>query len=230
LHILEGDLLFCGVADLKSIACSLTITLMPFATPAVPFPNSDSAHTVLIPATFMQRLTAGLIDFALTAAVILALGRICSNSQALAKWIVIPLALWSFAYPAVAHAFYGCTVGKFVLKVRVVRLDGRPIGWGESLRRSSIDGLAGAIWLAGLMIGILHLPASAFHDQGWAALYKSIAPLFPTSVRTIVEYWGLWGWSEFVTMLTTRDRRAIHDFIGSTRVIRIVNSKTTTNP
>jgi uncharacterized RDD family membrane protein YckC len=32
---------------------------------------------------------------------------------------------------------------------------------------------------------------------------------------------GYWGWSEIATMLLNRQRRALHDFIGSTRVVRV---------
>ena len=32
---------------------------------------------------------------------------------------------------------------------------------------------------------------------------------------------GYWSWSEIATMLLNRQRRALHDFIGSTRVVRV---------
>jgi hypothetical protein len=44
-------------------------------------------------------------------------------------------------------------VVKLLLKIRVVRLDGARIGWNEAVRRSSVDGLFGVVWLIGLEAG-----------------------------------------------------------------------------
>jgi uncharacterized RDD family membrane protein YckC len=41
-------------------------------------------------------------------------------------------------------------VGKLLLRIRVVRLDGTRIGWNEAVLRSSVDGLFGVVWLIGL--------------------------------------------------------------------------------
>jgi uncharacterized RDD family membrane protein YckC len=65
------------------------------------------------------------------------------------------------------------------------------------------------------------LPADTFRGQSWSTLYKSLAPLIPPYVSSIMMLSGYWGWSEIVTMLLNRQRRALHDFIGSTRVVRV---------
>ncbi len=54
------------------------------------------------------------------------------------------LLLLGFGYPTVLEALVGATVGKFALGLRVVRSDGSPIGWGQSLGRNAlriVDGL-----------------------------------------------------------------------------------------
>jgi uncharacterized RDD family membrane protein YckC len=83
-------------------------------------------------------------------------------------------------------------------------------------------GCFGVIWLTGLLAALSPLPADTFQGQGWSTLYKSLAPRFPPYVRATIQLSGYWTWSELVTMLLNRNRRALHDFIGSTRVIRIV--------
>jgi hypothetical protein len=62
------------------------------------------------------------------------------------------------------------------------------------------------------------LPADMFWGQGWSTLYKSLAPLIPLYVSSIMMLSGYWGWSEIATMLL-RQPRALHDFIGSIRVV-----------
>jgi uncharacterized RDD family membrane protein YckC len=116
-------------------------------------------------------------------------------------------------------------VGKYLLKIRVVRLDGTRIGWNEAVRRGSVDGLFGVVWLIGLVAAMSQLPADTdtdtFRGQGWSTLYKSLAPLIPPYLSSIMVLSGYWGWSEIATMLLNRQRRALHDFIGSTRVVRV---------
>jgi uncharacterized RDD family membrane protein YckC len=172
-------------------------------------------------ATFGLRLAAGVIDFVVMAVLVFLLGKVCSLSQQASLLLVVPLALVGFLYPFITHARYGRTIGKYFLRTKVVRLDGARIGWNESLRRSSVDGIFSLIWASGLVYATVHLTADSFQGQGWGALYKLLMPLFPAYVVTMLFVSQFWPWSEFVTMLLNRQRRAIHDFIGSTRVVRV---------
>lgn len=64
--------------------------------------------------------------------------------------IIIP-----FVYFIVMEALLGATVGKLVLGIRVVKLDGSPIGWGESIVRNLlriVDQLPSGYVLGALLI------------------------------------------------------------------------------
>jgi uncharacterized RDD family membrane protein YckC len=123
---------------------------MSFHSSAVTLSGAEVPIVLLVPATFWQRLAAALIDFVLTGLVVVSLGKLCATSKPLADVFLVPLTLFAFVYYSVGHALYGRTVGKHLLKIRVVRLDGTRIGWNEAVRRSSIDGLFGVVWLIGL--------------------------------------------------------------------------------
>jgi uncharacterized RDD family membrane protein YckC len=188
--------------------------------PATAIAGASSHISELTPATFGQRITAGIIDFFLVAAYIFGIGKLCSSSKATAEMLIVPLALGGFLYSLIGHALYGKTIGKFILKISVVRLDGSAIGWNESLRRSSVEGIFGVVWAAGLISAVAYLPNELFKGQGWSALYKLLLPHFHRYVRSILQVYGIWPWSEFITMFFNKRRRAIHDFIGSTMVIQ----------
>ena len=106
---------------------------------AVPLSGTELPTVPPVPATFWQRLAAALIDFVLTGLVVISLGKLCATSKALADVFIVPLALFAFLYSSVGHALYGRTVGKYLLKIRVVRLGGTRIGWNEAVRRGSVD-------------------------------------------------------------------------------------------
>lgn len=173
-----------------------------------------------IPATFLRRLGAAIVDFFVVAAYVYAVGWVCSQSKPLAQALLVPLGLGAFAYPLVTHALYGRTIGKWVMRIKVVQLAGTPIGWNESLRRSSIDGAFQIAWAAGLLTALSSVPESEFAGQGWLELHDRLQPLFPAYVPAVLLAATIWSWSEMLTMLFNRNRRAIHDFIASTIVVR----------
>ena len=112
------------------------------------------------------------------------------------------------------------TVGKWVMRIKVVRLAGTPIGWNESLRRSAIDGAFQIAWAAGLLSALSSLPEGEFLGHGWLELHDKLQPLLPAYVATVLLASAIWSWSEMLTMLFNRNRRALHDFIASTIVVR----------
>jgi uncharacterized RDD family membrane protein YckC len=116
-------------------------------------------------ATFGLRLSAGVVDFIVIASLVLLLGKACSLSQLASMFLVVPLALVGFLYSFIAHARFGRTLGRYFLRIKVVRLDGGNIGWNESLRRSSVDGIFGFIWASGLLYATMHLTPEAFQGQ-----------------------------------------------------------------
>ena len=59
---------------------------------AVPLPNVGARSISLMPASFRQRVGAGLIDYVLTGIVVFSLGKLCSTSKSIATIGVVPLA------------------------------------------------------------------------------------------------------------------------------------------
>ena len=181
---------------------------------------SPSALASTGPATFAQRLGAAVIDFFVVAAYVFTVGWFCSISRPLAEALVFPLALGAFAYPLTGHARYGRTLGKWAMRIRVAQLSGSHIGWNESLRRSAVDGVLQLAWGFGLFSALVLVPDELFARQGWAGLHHSLQPWLPTYMSSILFTSVIWSWSEIFTMLFNCKRRAIHDFIASTIVVR----------
>jgi uncharacterized RDD family membrane protein YckC len=114
-------------------------------------------------------------------------------------------------YTVVMHARYGQTFGKMVTKVRVVdfRTEGR-ISWRQAWLREGIP--------MALSFGLL----------GWQVFLILTGSLSPSAVTETPDNgpWlltalpGLWFLAEILTMLTNDKRRALHDVIAGTVVIR----------
>jgi uncharacterized RDD family membrane protein YckC len=121
----------------------------------------------------------------------------------------------AFLYTAVMHACYGWTVGKMAVRVRVLDArTGGPISWRQAFVRESIPL---AMTLA-LLAFLLASPPSDVPTVGAAA---ASAVSFSVAEWLLLTLPMLWFVAEVVTMLTNEKRRALHDFIAGTVVVRM---------
>ncbi len=170
-------------------------------------------------ASFWRRLGAGAIDFGLNLVATLAVGWLASKSKSLALVLMPMLWLAATAYEPLLHAKFGATLGKYVVRIRVVDVHGQPINWPAALLRSSVAIAISAYWIYCTGSALLNLPSQEFQGQGWSDLFQILKRDFPSNYAEVEPYLGLWFWSEFMTMLLNSRRRAIHDYMAGTVVI-----------
>ncbi len=111
-------------------------------------------------------------------------------------------------YVIVMHGLCGQTIGKMICNVKVVDHDTeRDISMTQSIKRSSVD----VFLTLALLISITALTTTNNND------YKVLlgVGIFSLSFASIA-----WALSEFISMLFNKKRRALHDFIGQTVVVR----------
>ena len=108
------------------------------------------------------------------------------------------------AYPVYMHGRFGQTLGKFFVRVKVVSLDGHRISYEQAALRDIFPCLLLPIsmWLS--------LYVAVTGEQPNPSIYQSLMPLA-----------FMWVILELVTMLLNEQRRAIHDFIARTVVVRV---------
>jgi uncharacterized RDD family membrane protein YckC len=128
------------------------------AAPAEPVPIATTSELVLLPrAAFVDRLAAFALDAILIAIAVQVLG----FDREFAR-VGFLLAL---AYHVSFWTLKGTTLGGIICQLRLVRVDGRPVGFPEALVR----GLTGIFSLAVLGIGFLWIlkdpDRQAWHDR-----------------------------------------------------------------
>jgi uncharacterized RDD family membrane protein YckC len=166
--------------------------------------------------TFSRRLWSGPVDgcvlWPLDTAALLLVGSNPPRAIGLLGLLVQQLG-W-FAYTVLMHGKYGQTVGKMTTMVRAfdVRTE-TPISYRQAHLREGIPAAASAPFLIHEFVGVMQGKASTTlvaegkrsHDSGLSCF--AALPL-------------LWFLAEILTMLTNGKRRALHDFIAGTAVIR----------
>jgi len=128
--------------------------------------------------------------------------------------IIVPSLAW-IPYTVWMHARYGQTVGKMVTKVRVVdfRTEGK-ISVRQAWLREGLPLLLSLVLLGYEVSAIL----SGRLNLGYTASVQALFASRPFWLLTALP--GLWFVAEVLTMLTNAKRRALHDFIAGTVVVR----------
>jgi uncharacterized RDD family membrane protein YckC len=170
-------------------------------------------------ATFWQRFAATAIDLLILFPLMLVQARIGAVSRSAALALAVPWIVLAVGYPIYCHGRFGKTIGKSVMGIRVARLTGERIGWREAWLRSSVEMCLATIVTVGWLIALASTADAEFYGAG--------ASRYPDTVSVHQPPWAVWAsriqeiwfWSELVTMLFNKRRRALHDFIAGTVVI-----------
>lgn len=119
-------------------------------------------------AGFWIRFVAKLIDSLILGAVGFVLGAIggaAGDDAALALMVLLlPIAIQIFYY-VYFHGKYGATLGKMACKIRVVRSDGSPLGYGGAFARGAAAILSSIILYVGYIIAAFDEEKRALHDR-----------------------------------------------------------------
>lgn len=165
--------------------------------------------------TFWSRLSAGIIDGLVFIPVFFIDDWIkkSHNVPVLVVGIIFISSL-TFAYSIISHWMFGQTVGKMVMKIRVVHVsEERLLSLREAFMRDSV-------YFALEVFGILVL-ASQIIQLGQY-------PQSDTLVDSFLSWLGFfWFLLEIVTMLNNPKRRAFHDLMAGSVVINDDYWKTT---
>jgi uncharacterized RDD family membrane protein YckC len=160
--------------------------------------------------TFWRRFWAGGIDFIVLAPLLLVDSWVWNHATPVAVrvlWFVLHQ-LAVPAYSIYMHARFGQTVGKRVMRVKVIDLSGRPLTTRQAVLRELIN-LPLSAW--GLVSGVLIVSqAGDIWNPGQADYGATLA------VNLSLGLFAL----ELVSTFASRKRRALHDLVAGSVVVR----------
>jgi len=142
----------------------------------------------------------------------------------------VVLAALAAAYPVYFHARWGQTVGKMLAKIKVTRLDGTAIGLERAFLRSSVDITLSVFSTASLVYVMLTWTGPEWSSLGFAERGRLVGE------RNLARHWSFdtimqaWVWGELLILLTNKKKRAAHDFIAGTVVVRTDQRLAETSP
>ncbi|MBC7918984.1 MAG: RDD family protein [Rhodoferax sp.] len=172
-------------------------------------------------AGFWRRFGAFWLDFIVYLPVIIFSVWLMSKTQAALTIWLLPGAAIGVWFSVYLVKRYGGTPGKLIMGLRIVRVDGSTIGYKEAiLRYLPLFALALLMSIA-YMLGSWRLSDVEYMSLAWNERQGRLAELAPSWYRPAYVLEQIWIWSEFVVMMTNKKRRALHDFLAGTVVVKV---------
>jgi len=115
---------------------------------------------------------------------------------------------------------YGGTPGKLAVGIKIIRLDGEAINWKEAILRHSV--LLALTLLSSIMMTVCLLQAddTIFTNLSWLKQSAYIMSLSPAFFKFYTWATNIWFYGELIVLLTNKRKRAVHDFIAGTVIVR----------
>lgn len=115
---------------------------------------------------------------------------------------------------------FGGTPGRLIVGIKILKLNGSDITWREAILRESLS-IGFSIFAFMLSLYALPLIDWDYYDQmGWLEKSKYVFGLTPKWDSIFNWSSSLWIFSEFVVLLLNKQKRAIHDYIAGTVIIK----------
>lgn len=180
----------------------------------------DGPAPGLVYASFWRRFLAYWIDFAVLLP-LMALEYLAGEQTRMfyAYWLV-PRMLFGWFFHVYLVKRYGGTPGKLLLKMRIALVDGSPVTTRAAVLRYSVLFLLSALSSLALVMSTLAMTDELYFSLGYMARAQKMVEMAPPWYFTLNVFLQVWVWGEFVTMLFNKRRRAVHDYMAGTIVIR----------
>jgi uncharacterized RDD family membrane protein YckC len=171
-------------------------------------------------AGFWRRIFAYLIDMIVTLPLVGLMVYFSDKTRLFNLYWLVPGTLFGLWFSVYLVVRYGGTPGKVIMKIRIAMLDGSPVTYKAAMLRYSVLFTLSLISSIFFAISALSISDQLYFSLGYtqrSLLFVQMAAPWTSICMTLIQ---IWTWGEFVSMWTNRRKRAIHDFIASTVVIR----------
>lgn len=171
-------------------------------------------------AGFWTRLGALLLDFIFILPVVFLVLYLNGLGKNMYFYTVIPNLIFGLWYHIYLPKQYGGTPGKLAVGISIIRLDGQPIDWKEAFLRHVV--LFALTILSSIVMtsSLLAADEETFASLTWLQQSQYLMSLSPIFFKFYTWTSNIWIYSEFVVLLTNKRKRAIHDFIAGTVIVR----------
>ncbi len=171
-------------------------------------------------AGFWRRLSSLLIDFLLMMPYLWLDAYLSGANEVVFYLSIVPGFLFHFWFSIYLVKVYGGTPGKLIVGIKILKLNGSNVSWREAILRESVS-YCFSIFALLISIGAFPKVDWNYYDNlGWMEKSKYLFGLTPKWDTIYTWSSNLWICSEFFVLLLNKQKRAIHDYIAGTVIIK----------
>ena len=186
---------------------------------ALPNANPEFEGTVEY-GGFWRRVLALIIDFLVLSPLVVLTYFGVQYSKMFYVWYFIPGLLLGLFYQVWLVQRFGATPGKRALGMRIVLKDGAPITLKAALLRYAVIGIFTVIQSFGLLMATRGISDESYYGMSYFEKLQALSAAAPSYYPWITGLTQAWLVAVAISMLCNDKRRALHDFIAGTVVIR----------
>jgi uncharacterized RDD family membrane protein YckC len=171
-------------------------------------------------AGFWSRIGSGLLDALFTIPVVILILYINAQGLSIYYYTIIPSLLFTVWYHVYLPSVYGGTPGKLIVGIAIVRLDGQSIDGTDALLRYSVTLFLSILGIIVAIVSLYQADEKIYMSLSWLQRAQYLNSLSPVFFKFNMWVSNLWFYSEFIVLLMNPRRRALHDLIAGTVVIK----------
>lgn len=169
---------------------------------------------------FWKRFCAGCADTIILIPPTFLLVWLESFGISFAMLIAVPFSFLFAIYNVYFNARFGGTLGKLAVGIRIAKPNGTSVGWPEAWKRSSVDLAFALLFLEFDIQALRAVDPDLYYTTHWLDLPALLEYYYPPAYNLVYMLFMLWALSELFVLLFNDRKRAIHDFIAGTVVIK----------
>jgi len=173
-------------------------------------------------AGFWRRVAAHFIDGVVMSLTMLAIVLVTIGNNSLYILTLIVPGVLSIIYQLYFTTQYGASLGKMAMGIKIVRLDGGPIGFSQANLRYLPFLIFAVVGILGNVEAFQNIPIpSIFFEYGWTERAKILQQQQPIWILFNSLISGLFIVADTIALLISKQKLSIHDRIANTMVIKI---------
>lgn len=201
----------------------------PYAAPRAPLTADEAALRTIVKPTFQadveyggfwRRVGALLLDALIMTPIFSVTYLGVQYSKMFYVWSFIPSLLLGLFYSVWLVQKFGGTPGKRILGMRIALENGAAITPKAALLRYSVIGILTSIQSYGLLVATRNISDESYYGVAYLQKILALTAAAPSFYPWISALSRLWMVAVAVTMLCNYRRRALHDYIAGTVVLR----------
>ena len=182
----------------------------------VNFPNQQES----VYAGFWERLGANVLDIFCYLPVTFLIEYISSTSKTSYFVMIIPHLLFIYYYNIYCVQKYGGTLGKLIVGIKIININGKKATETNAWLRFSVSVVLILFITTIKAYSVSKIPEDLYTRLNRLDRSTLINQQIPILFNVFSWASNLWAISELITLLANEQKRAIHDFLGDTIVVR----------